>query len=137
VVVVALVLGVGLFWISWRASEFKIDGDAVTVRHGILLRTTRTARLDRIQGVTISRPLLARVVGAARVELDVAGQNANVRLEYLSGGAAEELRRDVLSLASGKRIEAGAPPSPVPVEAGPRLVSISPGRAIGVASHMT
>ncbi|MDQ1512596.1 MAG: putative rane protein, partial [Microbacteriaceae bacterium] len=67
----------------------------------------------------------------ARIEFDVAGQNANVRLEYLSGGAAEELRGDVLSLASGKRVETGAPTSSVPLEAGPRLVSISPGRAVG------
>ena len=73
------------------------------MRHGVLLRRTRTAKLDRIQGVTIARPLFARFVGAARIELDVAGQNANVRLEYLSNVAAEDLRRDVLVLASGRR----------------------------------
>jgi putative membrane protein len=105
VVLAVLVIGVGLFWLSWRNSEFRIDGDDVTVRYGVLLRRTRTAKLDRIQGVTISRPLLARLVGAARIELDVAGQNANVRLEYLSNTAAEELRRDVLVLASGRRNE--------------------------------
>ena len=131
VVAAGLVVGIGLFWVAWRASEFRIDGDAVTVRRGILLRTTRTARLDRIQGVTISRPLLARLVGAARIEMDVAGQNANVRLEYLSGGAAEELRRDVLALASGKRSAQGAPAPASPAADGPPILAITPGRAVG------
>lgn len=131
IVLGVLVLGVGLFWISWRASDFRIDRDAVTVRRGILLRTTRTAKLDRIQGVTISRPFFARLVGAARVEMDVAGHDANVRLEYLSNGAAEELRRDVLRLASGRREAEGAPAVPDGAVTGPSLVSITPGRAIG------
>ena len=32
VLLAVLVIGVGLFWISWRASEFRIDGAAVSVR---------------------------------------------------------------------------------------------------------
>ncbi|MDH2443786.1 PH domain-containing protein [Amnibacterium sp. CER49] len=123
-----LVVGIVLFWFAWRASTFRIDGEAVTVRHGILLRTTRTAKLDRIQGVTISRPLFARLVGAARVELDVAGHDANVRLEYLSSGAAEELRRDVLRLASGQRQAVAEQPA---AEAGVPILAIGPGRALG------
>ena len=129
-----LLVAVGLFWLSWRASEFRIADDAVTVKHGLLFRTTRTARLDRIQGVTISRPVFARLLGAARVELDVAGQNANVRLEYLSGGAAEQLRRDVLALAAGVRRQDGeAPPERAPGDDGPAvlLLAIRPGRAVG------
>jgi putative membrane protein len=150
VVLGILVLGVGLFTVSWRASTFRIDGDAVTVRNGVLIRTTRTARLDRIQGITISRPLLARLVGAARIELDVAGQNANVRLEYLTNTAAEGLRRDVLRLASGKRhaeaahaaevagepLDGTGPPAAdaeyaILEEAGTPILQVTPGRAIG------
>jgi putative membrane protein len=132
VVLGVLLLATALFWVSWRTSEFRIDGDAVTVRHGVLLRTQRTARLDRIQGVTISRPLFARLLGAARIEFDVAGQNANVRLEYLTGGAAERLRREVLALAAGKRREAGDD-RPAVADDGPAvlLLAIQPGRAIG------
>lgn len=135
-VLVVILIGVGLFTVSWRQSEFRIDGDAVTVRRGVLLRRTRTAKLDRIQGVTISRPLLARLVGAARIELDVAGQNANVRLEYLANTAAEDLRRDVLVLASGRR-EAAAdapvtdPETAVLREPGTPVIVVTPGRAIG------
>ncbi|MBW4042987.1 MAG: PH domain-containing protein [Acidobacteria bacterium] len=133
IVLGVLLLGIALFTISWRASEFKIDGDSVTVRYGVLLRRTRTAKLDRIQGVTIARPLLARFVGAARIELDVAGQNANVRLEYLSNVAAEDLRRDVLVLASGRRAaEAGVDPATAVLnDPGRPVIVVTPGRAIG------
>lgn len=134
VVLGVFVVAVGMFWVSWRASTFRIDGDAVTVRHGVLLRRTRTAKLDRIQGVTIARPLLARLVGAARIELDVAGQNANVRLEYLANSAAEELRQEVLTLASGGRSDPDAPRSVEGValaDDGPRVVQVTVGRAIG------
>jgi putative membrane protein len=138
IVLAVLLVGVAGFWLSWRNSEFKIDGDAVQVRLGVILRRNRTAKLDRIQGVTIQRPLLARLVGAARIELDVAGQNANVRLEYLSNGAAEELRRDVLVLASGRKQEEAAargeqldPGTAVQTEAGSRVITVTPGRAIG------
>ena len=126
-----LLVGVGLFWVSWRASDFRIDRDSVTVRRGVLLRTTRTAKLDRIQGVTISRPFFARLVGAARMEMDVAGHDANVRLEYLSNGAAEELRHDVLRLASGRRQAEGAAAVADASADGPTVLAITPGRAVG------
>ena len=122
-----LLVGVGLFWVSWRASDFRIDRDSVTVRRGVLLRTTRTAKLDRIQGVTISRPFFARLVGAARMEMDVAGHDANVRLEYLSNGAAEELRHDVLRLASGRRQAEGAAAVADASADGPTVLAITPG----------
>ena len=59
------------------------------MRSGILFRTNRRGRLDRIQGINIVRPFLARLVGAARLEISVAGQDANVQLAYLGSSAAE------------------------------------------------
>ena len=136
IVLAVVVVLTGAFYLSWRASAFRIADGSVTARQGVLLRTTRTARLDRIQGVTIGRPLLARLVGAARIELDVAGQNANVRLEYLSSGAAEALRHDVLELASGARrasADPGEEPAPLRDDRAPgvRLLTITPARAVG------
>ncbi len=106
----AIVLGVLLlftagFYISWRMSSFRITDELVEVRSGVLFRTHRRGRLDRIQGVNISRPLLARLVGAAKLEVDVAGHDANVHLSYLGSAAADELRREILLLASGTRSE--------------------------------
>jgi putative membrane protein len=78
------------------------------MRSGILFRTNRKARLDRIQGINIVRPLFARLFGAAKLEINQAGQDANVQLSYLGSAAADDLRREILRLASGTR-ESSAP----------------------------
>jgi len=100
-VVGGLLLFIAGFYVSWRMHTFRITDEQVEVRSGILFRTNRRGRLDRIQGINIVRPFLARLVGAARLEISVAGQDANVHLAYLGSAAADELRREILLLASG------------------------------------
>ena len=98
-----ILLAVLWFALSWRMHSFRVTGEVVEVRSGILFRTNRKARLDRIQGINIERPLLARIFGVAKLEVSQAGQDANVQLAYLSSAAADELRAEVLMLASGAR----------------------------------
>ncbi len=105
-IVVGLLLFIAGFYVSWRMHTFRITDEQVEVRSGILFRTNRRGRLDRIQGINIVRPFLARLVGAARLEISVAGQDANVQLAYLGSSAADELRREILLLASGTVPEA-------------------------------
>jgi putative membrane protein len=100
-----LLVLVASFYVSWRMHTFRITDEVVEVRSGVLFRTHRKGRLDRVQGVSIQRPLLARLVGAARLEVTVAGQDASVKLDYLSSAASDQLRRDILILASGSRAE--------------------------------
>ncbi len=107
-IVAGLLLFIGGFYVSWRMHTFRITDEQVEVRSGILFRTNRRGRLDRIQGINIVRPFLARLVGAARLEISVAGQDANVHLAYLGSAASDELRREILLLASGTKSEAGA-----------------------------
>ena len=102
-VAVVLLLCLGAFYLSWRMHSFRITGDAVEVRSGLLFRTQRKARLDRIQGINIVRPLFARLFGAAKLDISVAGHDANVQLAYLGSALADGLRGDVLRLASGVR----------------------------------
>uniref|UniRef100_UPI00135C94A1 PH domain-containing protein n=1 Tax=Agromyces humi TaxID=1766800 RepID=UPI00135C94A1 len=101
-VIVAVIIG---FWLSWRMHTFRITDEAVEVRSGILFRSHRSARLDRIQGINVTRPLFARLFGTAKLEVSVAGQSANVQLAYLGSALADGLRADVLRLASGARAE--------------------------------
>ena len=91
------------FTLSWRMHTFRVSDESVEVRSGILFRSHRQARLDRIQGVNIVRPLIPRLFGAAKLEVSVAGQDANVQLAYLGSALADGLRRDILQLASGAR----------------------------------
>ena len=98
-----LALLVAGFWLSWRFHSFRITDEVVEVRSGILFRTNRKGRLDRIQGINIARPFIPRIFGAAKLEISVAGNDANVPLQYLRGPDADALRRDILRLASGAR----------------------------------
>ena len=96
-----VMLFVGGFYVSWRMHRFRITDEQVEVQSGVVFRTNRRGRLDRIQGVNVSRPFLARLFGAAKLEVSVAGQNANVQLAYLRSAAVDELRREILLRASG------------------------------------
>ncbi len=116
-VLVALLAAVGVllllvagFYFSWRLHTFRITDEVVEVRSGILFRTNRKARLDRIQGINIGRPFVPRLFGAAKLEISVAGNDASVPLAYLRGRDADALRRDILLLASGAQ-RAGADPA--------------------------
>ncbi|WP_082581612.1 PH domain-containing protein [Leifsonia sp. Root227] len=102
-IAVVLLLCLGAFYLSWRMHSFRITDDAVEVRSGILFRTQRKARLDRIQGINVVRPVLARIFGAAKLDISVAGHDANVQLAYLGSSLADGLRGDVLRMASGVR----------------------------------
>ncbi len=97
------VLLVGMFWLMWRFHDFRITEAHVEVRKGVVFRSHRRAPLDRVQGVNLTRPFPARLIGLAKLEVDGAGNDANVPLEYLSTAKAESVRADILRLASGAR----------------------------------
>lgn len=94
---------VAIFWFVWRFQQFRITGDHVEVRKGIIFRSHRRAPLDRVQGVNLTRPFPARIIGLAKLEVVGAGNDANVELEYLATPRAESVRADILRLASGAR----------------------------------
>lgn len=105
-----LVVIIGIFYLSWRMNTFRVTGETVEVRSGIVFRTNRRARLDRIQGINIQRPLLARIFGAAKLEINQAGHDANVPLAYLRSASAEDVRSEILRRASGTREAASQQP---------------------------
>ena len=121
-IVLLIVLGVlailiVAFWLVWRFQEFRISDEYVEVRKGIIFRSQRRAPLDRVQGVNLTRPFPARLIGMAKLEVVGAGTDANVPLEYLSTPKAELVRTEILRLASGARAaresrQAGSPDQP-------------------------
>ncbi|GAA4266167.1 PH domain-containing protein [Frondihabitans peucedani] len=112
-IVALLVVIIGIFYLSWRMNTFRVTAETVEVRSGIVFRTNRRARLDRIQGINIERRLLARLVGAAKLEINQAGHDANVPLAYLRSVSAEEVRSEILRRASGTREAAKQQPGSV------------------------
>lgn len=98
-----LIVLIVVFWVVWRFQQFRISDEHVEVRKGIVFRSHRRAPLDRVQGVNLTRPFPARLIGMAKLEVVGAGTDANVPLEYLTTAKAESVRADILRLASGAR----------------------------------
>ena len=87
-------------WVSWRFSRFRVGGGQVELRQGALFRQHRQVRLERVQAVELSRPLLARALGLARVVVQSAGgSDSTLTLSFLDLGRAEALREHLLDLA--------------------------------------
>lgn len=130
----ALLLFVGGVYgaVSWLRTTFWIEADELRVDTGVLSRQSRRIRIDRLQGVDIVQPFVARILGLAELRMDVAGGNAREgSLAYLPLAEARRLkdlllaRRDELG-ASGRvaaQTQAG------PVEAQPSAVQAGPGPA--------
>ncbi|WP_367732064.1 PH domain-containing protein [Microbacterium sp. LMI1-1-1.1] len=118
-VLAVLIVLLVAFRLSWRFHTFRIGADDVEVRSGVLFRTHRRAPLDRVQGVNLTRPMIARLLGMAKLEVVGAGLDANVKLEYLGTRDADTVRGDILRLASGRRLAAASTRGASPAAAGP------------------
>ncbi len=122
-----VVLLVGAFYLSWRFHTFRITGDDVEVRAGVLFRSHRRAPLDRVQGVNLTRPMIARLFGTAKLEVVGAGLDSNVKLEYLSTANAEAVRADILRLASGMELAQASDAAPAGTRLGAAASAVSAG----------
>jgi putative membrane protein len=134
IVLGGLTIGVVAFFLSWRMHTFRISDEAVEVRSGILFRTHRKARLDRIQGIAVTRPFFARIFGAARIEVSVAGQDAKVQLAYLPSRDVDRIRLDILKLASARRAAEAGRTSPLRLAQDGAGAATGAGTANGVGS---
>jgi putative membrane protein len=128
-VVLGIVLAVlGVAWISWRMTRFRVTPDALELNSGVLFRQQRRARLDRLQAVDVVQPLFARLAGLARITLEVAGGSGSaVTLSYLTETQATSLRNHLLARAAGLHYESDeapeAPEHPVVEVPAPRLIA--------------
>jgi putative membrane protein len=113
VVVIGIV--VVLNWLVWRVMGYRIDEEAVYLRKGILNKQLRKARLDRVQSIDISQPLVPRLFGLAALKFDVAGgENSSVDIEYLKRDSAEALRDEMLARVRSARSIGPTGQAPLP-----------------------
>lgn len=121
VTVLALVVGVGWGFLSWRCTWYAVEDEVLRIESGILVRRSRRVPLARLQAVDVVRPVLARLLGLAELRLEVAGGAApEAPLAYLAEPVAQRLRAELLARAAG--VGAGAPEAPEQV-----LVQVPPG----------
>lgn len=100
--VIVVVSGV-IFWLQWRVHLVRMDDDVVEVRKGVIAKTSRRARRDRINTIGVRRPLIPRLLGLAKLDIQAAGNDANVVLAYLPYSVATAVRREILQTPSKAR----------------------------------
>jgi putative membrane protein len=87
------------------------------------------APLDRLQAVDITQPLFARLLGVAKLKLDVIGTNDKDELAFLGEKEARALRAELLARAAGIAPEAvrdaGETPVRQLVRVEPRMLAVS------------
>lgn len=102
----ALVAGLAYGSASWLRTKYWIEADELRVDTGLLSRQSRRIRVDRLQGIDIVQPLVARLFGLAELRMDVAGGGAREgSLAFLRLGEAQELRAALLSRRDAARAE--------------------------------
>ncbi|EFL15907.1 conserved hypothetical protein [Streptomyces sp. C] len=101
-VLAALVLVFGTYgFLSWWFTHYAVTDTELRIRTGLVFRRTAHIRLDRLQAVDVTRPMLARVAGVAKLRLDVIGTAAKDELAFLDERDAVALRAELLARAAG------------------------------------
>jgi putative membrane protein len=129
VLLAVLVGGAAYGAASWLRTKYWIEADELRVDTGVLSRQSRRIRVDRLQGIDISQPFVARLLGLAELKMDVAGGGAREgSLAFLRLQDAHELRavllarRDaVVAERAGARPGGAGPDVPGPPGAGPAV----------------
>lgn len=114
--VVGVMIGLGV--LSWWFTRYQVTPEHVRFRSGMVFRTQRQARLDRVQGIDVERKFLPRLLGLASLKFDVAdGGSSALELSYLGRDEARELRQQLLVAA---RAAIREEPRPAPWDNSPQ-----------------
>lgn len=93
---------VGFGVLGWYMTSYVVTDESVDYRSGVFNRQARSIRLDRIQQVAVSQPVLARVVGLAVVQVSEASADGNIEIRYLGLDMANELTEQLRALARAR-----------------------------------
>lgn len=93
----ALLVGVAYGAASWALTRYRIGAEELRVDTGVINRQSRRIRIDRIQGVDVVQPFVARLFRLAELRIDTAGGDQEGSLAYLPLREAEEVRRTLLA----------------------------------------
>ena len=88
-------------FMTWWFTHFAVTESELRIRTGLLFRRTAHIRLERIQAIDVTQPLLARVAGVAKLKLDVIGTDKKDELAFLGEREARALRAELLARAAG------------------------------------
>lgn len=115
-VIALIAAGIGLMAglsgiVTWRTTTFIADADEFRVEKHFLSKTSTRVDYTKVQSVDIGQPFVARLIGLAKVHIDVGGAGG-IDLEYLTKARAESLREHLLAQMQRARRLAHAAPGP-------------------------
>lgn len=104
-VLVVIFAIIALFsYFSWRAMTYAVTDQAVWLRKGIIFRSQRHVRFERVQSVDMVHPLLGRIFGLGKLTVEAAGgTGSNLSIGFLPTVQLAQLRNEVLAGAAGIR----------------------------------
>ncbi|WGT47550.1 PH domain-containing protein [Tessaracoccus lacteus] len=115
VVIIGVVLGIyaiiaGVSGVlTWRMTTFIADDEEFRIERRLLSQTSTRIDYTKVQSVDINQPIVARLLGLAKVHIDVGGAGG-ADLVYLSLARAESLRDHLIARMRGARRGLPTPP---------------------------
>ncbi len=133
--VIVAAIGLPLAILAWRRFTYRVVGDRLEVRAGVLTTSLRTIPLDRVRGVDVSAPLMHRLVGLVSVRVDDAtgGRGSSGP----APGRGERAGRRRAARRGARAARRGAAPRRPAEEAAPVLARVGAGLlALGGATSL-
>ena len=126
-VVAAVLAGAAINW--WRFT-YAVGAREIVIERGLFSRQRRVIPFDRVRDIAIERPLLARLLGTARVRIETGGSKADEgRLDMIGLDEADALR-DLIRGSSGAVPAPAADPAALPAEE-PVVFAMATPRVLG------
>lgn len=108
-----LVAGAVFGTASWVRTKYWIEADELRIDTGVVSRQSRRIRVDRLQGIDIVQPFVARLLGLAELRMDAAGGGAKEgSLAFLTLTEAHALRDTLLARRDAVREHRAGGPAP-------------------------
>lgn len=101
VALLVIVLLVG--WIRRIETLYSVTDQRILIRKGILSRREKSAHIDRVQNVTTTQSLVARILRVGDVDFDTAGTD-DYEFKFAGVDAPRNLR-ELIAKAYGDRIQ--------------------------------
>jgi len=117
--------------ISWWRFTFEVRAREIVIETGLFGRKRRVIPFDRVRDISIERPLLARLVGTAKVRIETGGAAADEGvLDMIALDEAQALREHI---RRSNVLASPSQPSPAPADAQPERVifAMTLGRVLG------
>jgi putative membrane protein len=90
--------------------SYRITPKQIVIQSGVFNRKNRSIPVERVQNIQIEQPLLARLTGTAKLQIETAGSSATEgSLEYVGLDEAHRIRRTIRSLQRQQRDDAASP----------------------------